>query len=351
MKSLLSFVLLCSLCVWQMACTDSRAETTTPDTATQTPPANTAAYIQKNTAAAQKVLTAFAEDPDIQVDFSDADRMAWSNLPINEYPRKGVALIDMSDAQKQAAHELLRAGLSDLGYLKINWLFWNDQRRSEDRKKANNSTWKYYGHNNFWLTIFGDPAADKPWGWQLEGHHLSVNLTFKDGKVAMTPLFLGADPAVVPDGPYAGLQVLKVETNASWELIQSMDKKQQAEAIVAAEPYADILTRSGQETHTQQAEGIAYRTLDDQQQALIMDIIEQYAGTFPAVIADEYLQKVKTNESALHFAWAGPTTPGAAIYYRIQSPSFIIEFDNRSNQPNHIHSVWYDLENVFGKSF
>jgi len=275
MKSLLTLLLLCSLFLSQMACTDSKAETTTPETPTEVPRTDLPTYIQNNVAAAQKVLTAFAGNADIQVDFADADRMAWSNLPINEYPRKGVALTDMNDAQKQAAHELLRAGLSDLGYLKVNWLFWNDERRREDRKNANNPTWKYYGHNNFWLTVFGEPSTSDPWGWQLEGHHLSVNVTFKDGKVATTPLFLGADPAIVPDGPYAGLQVLKVETNAGWKLIRSMDNEQRTEATIADKPYADILTRSGQETHTRQVEGLAYKALDDEQQALVMDIIEQ----------------------------------------------------------------------------
>jgi len=351
MKPLLSFLLLCSLFFAQMACTNSKAETTVPETSTELIQTDLPTYIQNNVVAAQKVLTAFAGNAGIQVDFADADRTDWNNLPINEYPRKGIPFTDMNDTQKQAAHALLRAGLSDLGYLKINWLFWNDQRRREDRKNANNPTWKYYGHNNFWLTIFSNPSTSEPWGWQLEGHHLSVNVTFKDGQVAMTPLFLGADPAIVPDGPYAGLQVLKVETNAGWEILQSMDKKQQAEATIADQPYADILTRSGQEAHTSKMEGIAYTALDARQQALVMDIIEQYVGTFPAVVADGYLEKVKANEADLHFAWAGPTEPGAAIYYRIQSPSFIIEFDNRSGEPNHIHSVWYDFENVFGKSF
>jgi len=347
MKYIGTFLFVLSCCLWHTACTETEAQTNTaqkPVKSEQIQP-----FISDNVGAAKNVLAVF--DEQIQLDFSDADRTAWSNLPINEYPRNGVALKDMTNEQKQAAHELLRAGLSDLGYLKVNWLFWNDERRREDRQNANNPTWKYYGHNNFWLTIFGEPSMEAPWGWQLEGHHLSVNLTFQDGKVAMTPLFLGADPAIVPDGPYAGLQVLKVETKAGWELIQSMDKKQQAEATIAETPFADILTREGNEAHTTQPKGIAYTALNAQQQQLVQDIIHQYVGTFPEAPAAAYLEKVKAAESDLRFAWAGSTTPGAAIYYRIHAPDFIIEFDNRSGEPNHIHSVWYDLENVFGKSF
>jgi hypothetical protein len=348
MKHLLPLILLGSLGLLQTGCTESEAQQ-----ASQTSEAVTAAvpdYIQANIIAAEQLLSTFDDKSDIQLSFTDEDRTAWNNLPVNEYPRRGVALKNMTDAQRKAVQALLRAGLSDVGYLKINWLFWNDERRREDRRRADNPTWKYYGHNFFWVTVFGEPSATEPWGWQLEGHHLSVNLTFKDGKVAMTPLFLGVDPAVVPDGPFAGLQVMKVETNAGWALMESMSEEQRAQAVIAGEPFADILTRTGEEPHTTERVGIPYRELTPEQRRLLMEIVEEYAGTFAKAPAAAYLDKVQEAENELYFAWAGPTTPGEAVYYRIQGPDFLIEFDNRSGQPNHIHSVWYDLENVFGKA-
>ena len=53
-------------------------------------------------------------------------------------------------------------------------------------------------------------------------------------------------------------------------------------------------------------------------------------------------------EDTLVFAWAGPATRGEAHYYRVQGPTFLIEYDNSQNQANHIHSVWRDLKNDFG---
>ena len=35
-------------------------------------------------------------------------------------------------------------------------------------------------------------------------------------------------------------------------------------------------------------------------------------------------------------------------YYRIHSGDFVIEYDNRQNDANHIHSVLRDVENDFG---
>ncbi len=348
MKHLLSLFLLGSLCLFQTGCTESEAQRASQSSEAVSDTMRD--FIQSNVIAAERLLATFADKSDIQLAFTDEDRTAWNNLPINEYPRRGVALKEMNDEQKQAVQALLRAGLSDVGYLKINWLFWNDERRREDRKRADNPTWEYYGHNFFWVTVFGEPSTTTPWGWQLEGHHLSVNLTFKDGQVAMTPLFLGADPAVVPDGPFAGLQVMKVETNAGWALMESMSEEQRTQAIIASEPFADILTRTGEEAHITGRVGINYRKLNPQQRRLMMEIVEEYVGTFPEAPASVYINKVREAGNELYFAWAGPTTPGEAIYYRIQGPDFLIEFDNRSGEPNHIHSVWYDLGNVFGKA-
>jgi hypothetical protein len=35
-------------------------------------------------------------------------------------------------------------------------------------------------------------------------------------------------------------------------------------------------------------------------------------------------------------------------YYRLQGPTFLLEFDNSRNSGTHIHSVWRDFERDFG---
>ena len=51
---------------------------------------------------------------------------------------------------------------------------------------------------------------------------------------------------------------------------------------------------------------------------------------------------------AVHFAWAGPTEPGAPHYYRLQGPRLLIEWDNTQRGANHAHSVWRDPTADFG---
>lgn len=312
------------------------------------------AFITKSAENAQQLVMSFDRErrSDILLEFDDADRWAWSNLPINEYPRRGVPLKEMDDAQRIMVQQLLKTTLSDRGYLEVNWIFWNDERRKRDREKANNPTAPYYGHNNYWVTVFGNPSATEDWAWQLEGHHLSINVSFVDGKVATTPLFLGADPAVVTDGPFAGLEVLDVPSNIGRELMQSLSSKQQQQATVSKELYEDILTRTGDEPHTQQPAGLPAQEMSDNQQQMLRQIIEHYVGTYEEAIAQSYFSDWEgLLPKGLTFAWSGSVDPGAPIYYRIQSPDFLIEYDNRSGAPNHIHSVWYDLKNKFGQSF
>ncbi|MEX2467161.1 MAG: DUF3500 domain-containing protein, partial [Gemmatimonadota bacterium] len=39
----------------------------------------------------------------------------------------------------------------------------------------------------------------------------------------------------------------------------------------------------------------------------------------------------------------------ASHYYRVQGPTFLIEYDNTQNGANHIHSVWREFEGDFGR--
>ena len=52
---------------------------------------------------------------------------------------------------------------------------------------------------------------------------------------------------------------------------------------------------------------------------------------------------------SVYFAWAGGIKQGDPHYYRVQPPSFLIEFDDTQDNANHIHSVWRDFNRDFGR--
>ena len=96
--------------------------------------------------------------------------------------------------------------------------------------------------------------------------------------------------------------------------------------------------------------GIVGSDLTPAQQDLMIEIIEFYTS----VMADEVaaLRRAKIQDDGIEnvaFAWAGGTEYGDVSYFRVQGPSFLIEFDHTQRDPNHIHSGWRDFDGDFGR--
>ena len=69
------------------------------------------------------------------------------------------------------------------------------------------STTEWY----YFISIFGTPSADEPWGWQLDGHHLNINCFLLGDDMVLTPTFMGSEPCQVTTGPLAGVEVFAAE--------------------------------------------------------------------------------------------------------------------------------------------
>ena len=67
------------------------------------------------------------------------------------------------------------------------------------------------------------------------------------------------------------------------------------------------------------------------------------------VAADRMARVNKAGLDKITFAWAGEAERGKRHYYRVQGPTFLIEYDNTQNNANHIHSVWRDFNGDFGR--
>lgn len=283
---------------------------------------------------------------EVQFDYEDKDRVRWSNLPVHVHPRQGVSLENMNDEQKRATQLMLQSVLSESGYLKINWVLWLDERRKEEMVIEGSDVYQHYGHNKYWMSVFGEPNAQDNWSWRLEGHHLSLNMTYKNGRVHITPFFIGAHPTVVLDGPFSGFEAMHVETKYGRKLYDSLTEKQKMEAVEANRAHDDILTRTGQEIHIQKPTGIMVKSLSKAQQAFVRVIVRTYFGNFDTEIAAPYL----TNKefATMRFSWAGTDNYEDGIYYRLQTKNWLIEYDHRQQNIEHIHSVIYDLKAAFG---
>jgi hypothetical protein len=275
--------------------------------------------------------------------FADRERLNWHYIPRR---REGLRFKDMPPGARAAADELMQTSLSAAGLAKVR----NVIRLEGVLRQLETFGSLLRDPENYSMTVFGAPGAGAPWGWRLEGHHLSLNFTVVPGKpVAVTPAFLGANPAEVPSGPLQGLRALGREQDLGRALALAMDAAQRQRMIIAARSLGDIVSGPGRGESLTAPAGVPATDLTPSQRDLLIELVAEYARNMRPDVADIELRRVhEAGIARLHFAWAGPVDPGHAHYYRIHGPTLLIELDNTQNDANHIHSVWRDPRNDFG---
>ena len=280
--------------------------------------------------------------------FDSEERQRWNFIPNEMFPRKGVTFKEMSEPQRALAHSLIRTGLSARGYLtataiieleKVLQVVEGAQRRFPRDPEA------------YYVSVFGTPGDKAAWGWRFEGHHLSLRFDIVGGSMtASSPAFFGTNPAEVRDGPQKGLRVLAPEEDAARALIDLLDPAQRTAAIVQAEAPTDILTMTTTTVAPLTPAGIKITALTRAQRDALTRLIDVYVGTMAPDVAAERMARVKkAGLDNITFAWAGSTEKGKKHYYRVQGPTFLIEYDNTQNDGNHIHSVWRDFNGDWGR--
>jgi hypothetical protein len=306
------------------------------------------------TAAAQAFLDTLddAERAKALKDFADPSRSDWHFIP--KETRKGLQLRDMNDEQRKAAAALLSACLSESGYKKavtimeLEKILHAAETKSGKGRFARDPLRYYY-------TLFGQPKEEGKWGLSIEGHHLSLNFVVEDGKlIAHTPAFFGANPAVVKDdhgvGPKKGTRVLAEEEELAFDLLHSLEATQRKAAIIAEKAPADIRGPVGTQAPQGEPEGLAAAKMSESQVATLRSLLKSCAEKMRPERSERDLKAIEeAGLEKVHFAWAGAEKEGIGHYYRLQGPTFLVEFvnvqpDGDGNPANHIHSVWRDLK-------
>ncbi len=274
--------------------------------------------------------------------FSDDERLNWHYIP---RVRKGLPLREMTGEQKQLAHALLAAGLSQRGYIKASTIMSLD----EILKVLENGKGPQRDPEGYFFSVFGDPSEAGTWGYRIEGHHVSQNFTITGGKVQDAPSFFGSNPEEAKDGPRKGLRILAREDDLARTLLLALTAEQKKAAIVNKEAPKDILTEASRKAALNgQPSGIQVSKLTSQQREMLQNLLDEYCYNMPEQVAQAREDQIKKAGNNLFFAWAGGEERGQGHYYRIQAPSFLVELDDTQDHANHIHSVWRDFEGDFG---
>lgn len=277
-------------------------------------------------------------------ELKDSERANWNFVPLN---RKGIPFKELSPAQRLLAQALLGSALSQRGYMKATTIMSLDDvlREMEQGSGPVRDPELYY------VSIFGKPEEHGTWGWRMEGHHLSLNFVIADGKdITVTPSFFGSNPGEVRQGPRIGLRVLGEEEDLGRELVKSLTDDQKKIAIYTTAAPREIITGNSRKASALAPTGLSAEKMDKTQARLLQQIIEEYVRRYRPELADDDLKKIeKAGTQNLYFAWAGGVESGQPHYYRVQGPTFLMEFDNTQNNANHIHTVWRDFERDFGE--
>jgi hypothetical protein len=311
------------------------------------------------------------------IDHED-ERRRWSY-----YPRQfhGLAVRDMTGAQEKLLSGLLESALSTAAQAKVTTIMGleNVLDRVEGHSRDDRDPGLYF------VSFFGGPGNEAPWGWRFEGHHVSLHFTLAgETLLGLTPNFLGANPARITHAGHTVLRPLAEEEDVARELVLSLDDEQRARAVISQQAPVDlVLTNAARVPERRrpgeglqpdfpapnaaafarlsEAEsdaltfdagrpaGISGEDLSDDQRDMLFNLVRVYIDRLPDDAASVAIAELGEDVVAgLHFAWAGELEPRRPHYYRIQGDRFLVEYDNTQNNANHVHSVWRDPANDFG---
>lgn len=277
--------------------------------------------------------------------FTDnAQRSNWSNFPEGMVPRGGIKLGELSISQRQKLDALLGELLSEYGFEYVSrQLAVEDLLIPQDFLAV-----MKYGSHHFAVAFLGEPSTTQPWTFQFGGHHLAINATVFGPHVSFSPLLTGGQPLhLQEDGDE--IFIARREASAAKALMDSLTIEQKSQAIQSDVPI-DLLLGPGKYGESVRSEGISGRDLTDSQRSLLLGLVEARLGL---INRDDYHEKLATVVEQLqdtYFGWWGKQDVLGSAYFRVTSPSIVIEYaiQNGDGTVDHLHSMYRDLDNDYG---
>jgi len=285
--------------------------------------------------------------------YDDLSRVQWNFVPMTD--RKGLPLKDMDSIQSELALNLLKSIVSDDGFRRSEMIMQYEGvlREQEGPKSASRRDPKKYH-----FTIYGDPSAESTWAVSIEGHHLSLNIVFEKGHmIDSTPQFFGANPATFQsnmlDRFEKGFQLLQDEEQLGWDLLNSLSKEQRSITILKDKAPTEIDAPGAPQAIPTTLQGIPAAGFNESQKSTLLNLLAAYCKSLPEPVLENRMKLIKAEGlEKVFFAWLGASKPGIGHYYKVQGPTFLVEFINVQNDAignvaNHIHCVWRDLQGDF----
>ncbi|MFT4010517.1 MAG: DUF3500 domain-containing protein [Nocardioidaceae bacterium] len=212
----------------------------------------------------------------------------------------------------------------------------------------------------YFFSVFGDPDDAAPWGWQLYGHHVDLHCLLAEGRMVLTPTFIGAEPTFSREGRYAGTSILAEQRTVGLDLRRSFTPAQARQAVLAPAMSGPSLpeelrhrtdgrhrTGAGRDNVVLPYEGLPAQAMGAGQRELLTQVVASYAQRWPRATREGFLAAFRSHLEDSHFAWVGGVGDQDAFYYKVHSPVVVIEYDchagvfldNPEPAPFHVHTI------------
>jgi hypothetical protein len=244
----------------------------------------------------------------------------WSNIHRNVM-RHGLCFAELSEHQHELAYAIMRAGLGARAYETAR----NAMRLNEHLAELTGLP-EEFGEFFYWISIFGTPSPDAPWGWQIDGHHCNINCFVLGDQVVLTPMLLGSEPVLAESGKYKGTTVLREEEAQGFAFMNALTPNQRQTATIGYDLPFDGFASGFKDNVVVPLVGLRANDMTPAQRTLLGCLIELYTDRLPPAQAQLRLDEVKRHLNETIFAWIGEFDPVAPFYYRIYSPVIFIEF-------------------------
>ncbi|KAH0363271.1 hypothetical protein KCU65_g7492, partial [Aureobasidium melanogenum] len=257
---------------------------------------------------------------------------AWSN-PEVMVMECGLRVDSMRSDTMRAVYELLRVSLSPEGFERV-WtaMMMTQAENQEDLHRI----------SGYQFCLFGEPGPFSPWGFNLFGDNVCVNVFTLGGEVVIGPFFVSAGPSFTEQGLVDGVQVFEREEAAGLALMASLHPQQQREASLTGEIeefHADqdlfdpmdyrSLGGAQQDNRIVPYEGICAADLNLNQQQALLNIVRSFNQVLPQESLDLFMHRVESHLGETYFSWLGPVHTDAPFYFRIHSPVVMVELDHQ----------------------
>ena len=325
----------------------------------------------------------------------------WNFIPASMFPRNGISFKELNQAQRQRAHDLMKAGLSQSGYTTAASVMQLEnvlremegpsatagapsapaprlQRRRQSRTSrqglapvlaaredsvaaagARAEAGTAAAHR--WCVIRSfttsrssairpqrehGAGASKATMCHCASRSITVACSCRARRSSSAPIL----PKCRTDtAPHTGLRVLAAQEDAARALLRALDSKAQAIALVAPKPRG-FASGTTVKFDPQTPVGLAAAQMSSKHRDMLMKLIDSYASIMPPDIAAERMARIKAaGIDKIMFAWSGAIEKGRQYQYQVQGPTFLIEHNNTQNNGNHIHAVWRDFNGDFGR--